>query len=128
MFSLDPYREAITRLCRQLRVQRLDLVGSAARDDFRPESDVDVLVTFISTDHLFDRYFTLKEGLEALFRRPVDVIMEEAITNPLVRQSLQQDRRGVYAPCPAGDSVGYSALRAVHSARDPEFVRIGVYG
>ena len=97
MFSLEPYREAITHLCRQLRVQRLDVVGSAARDDFGPDSDVDVLVTFVGTEQLFDRYFTLKEGLEALFHRPVDVIMDEAITNPVVRQSLSQDRRGVYA-------------------------------
>ncbi|MBI3987389.1 MAG: nucleotidyltransferase domain-containing protein [Lentisphaerae bacterium] len=97
MFSLDAYHDAIIALCRQLRVHRLDVVGSATRADFRLESDVDVLVTFDGADQLFDRYFTLKEGLEALFSRPVDVIMEEAVQNPLVRQSLQQERRRVYA-------------------------------
>mgnify|MGYP001206967712 CR=1 FL=1 len=97
MFSLEPYREAMTNLCRQLRVESLDVVGSAARDDFGPSSDVDVLVTFVGPEQLFDRYFTLKEGLEALFQRSVDVIMDEAVTNPIVRQSLDRDRRGVYA-------------------------------
>jgi predicted nucleotidyltransferase len=45
-------------------VQELELFGSAARDDFSPGSDSDVLVTFESREQLFARYFELKEGLE----------------------------------------------------------------
>ncbi|MBM3261929.1 MAG: nucleotidyltransferase domain-containing protein [candidate division Zixibacteria bacterium] len=89
------------------------MVGSAARDDLKPESDIDVLVTFAGAGQLFDRYFSLKEGLEALFLRPVDVIMDEAVSNPLVRENLDRDRLSVYVAESSISSSRYSPFRTL---------------
>ena len=65
MVDLSAYRSRLTELCRSLLVKRLELVGSAAREDFHPESsDIDVLIDFHGNQALFDRYFELKFGLE----------------------------------------------------------------
>jgi len=47
--------------------------------------------------NLFDRYFELKENLEKIFGRSVDIVMEEAIKNPIFRKSINQDRVLLYA-------------------------------
>ena len=96
MIDLDPYRNHINNLCRLLRVKELELFGSATRDDFSPNSDIDVLVTFEDRKQLFSRYFDLKEGLEQIFGRRVDVIMPEAITNPIFREHIAKERTVVY--------------------------------
>jgi len=44
MIDLKPYQNHINNLCKLLRVQELELFGSATRDDFSPDSDIDVLV------------------------------------------------------------------------------------
>lgn len=97
MVDLSVYRSRLTELCQSLSVRRLELVGSAAREDFRPESsDIDVLIEFDGNHALFDRYFDLKYGLESIFGRKVDVIQSGAINNPYLRASLEQDRIAIY--------------------------------
>ena len=65
MLEVEGYKAIIEKICRDLRVKRLDLVGSASRDDFQSErSDIDVLVEFDGFDRLFDRYFELKKNLK----------------------------------------------------------------
>ncbi len=60
MVDLNAYRFRLKELCRSLSVRRLELVGSAAREDFQPESsDIDVLIEFEGNHALFDRYFDL---------------------------------------------------------------------
>ena len=80
MVDLSAYRSRLTKLCRSLSVRRLELVGSAAREDFRPESsDIDVVIKFEGDCALFDRYSELKFGLERIFGRKVDVIQNGAV-------------------------------------------------
>ena len=75
-------REAIARACRAHDVRRLRLFGSAASDRFR-HSDVDILVDFTpGTPDPFDAYFGLKEDLERILGRKVDLVMPEAMRNP----------------------------------------------
>lgn len=96
----DDLRARIAELCRRFHVRRLDLFGSAARDDFKESrSDVDFLVEFLDdgVGPGLDVYFGLKEGLEALLGRPVDLVMPEAVTNPYVRVDIAQHRTTVYA-------------------------------
>ena len=57
--------------------RHLALLGSAARDEMRPESDVDGLVDFEGAA-TYDGYFDLKDSLEVLLRRPVDLVTEKA--------------------------------------------------
>ena len=97
MVDLSAYRSRLTELCHSLSVRRLELVGSAAREDFHPESsDIDVLIEFEGNHVLFDRYFQLKFGLESIFGRKVDVIQSGAVRNPHLRATLQQDRMAIY--------------------------------
>ena len=97
MFKIQDHKQDIEKICRDLRVRRLDLVGSASRDEFEPErSDVDVLVQFDGLDRLFDRYFELKKRLESQLGREVDVIEDNAVKNPYVRKSLNRDRVRIY--------------------------------
>jgi predicted nucleotidyltransferase len=96
MIDLTLYKSDIESICKELRLQQLDLIGSATRDDFSDDSDIDVLVTFEGDENLFDRYFSLKEKLEEIFKRKVDVIEERAVKNPFFKKTVNRDRIKVY--------------------------------
>jgi len=94
---VESKRHQIQALCRELSVRRLDVFGSAVSDSFDvARSDVDVLVEF-DTGPDFDRYFTLKEGLEQIIGRPVDVVTPSGLANPYFRQRVMQTRELIYA-------------------------------
>jgi hypothetical protein len=96
---LDLPRDEVERLCRRFVVTRLAVFGSALTDAFDAErSDLDVLVEFADdvTD-LFDAYFGLREGLEALSGRGVDLVMASAVRNPFVARSIEETRQDIYA-------------------------------
>lgn len=98
MLDIERIKPEISNLCKNLKVKKLDIFGSAASDDFHPDSDVDVLVQFDrDSGGLFDRYFALKEGLEEILGRTVDVVVEDAIANPYFRMEVEHSRRNVYA-------------------------------
>lgn len=96
MMQIAHLKKRIQTICRDLSLRRLDLVGSAAREDFERDSDVDVLVSFDGDEGLFRRYFELKERLEEIFERPVDVIEERAVKNPYFKRAVQKDRIRIY--------------------------------
>jgi uncharacterized protein len=92
-------RDAIGDLCRRHGVRRLCLFGSAVSEQFDDSrSDVDFLVEF--ADDLpsrFDAYFGLKEGLEDLLGRPVDLVMPGALKNPYFAASALRRSEELYA-------------------------------
>jgi len=96
---LDLRLDEVERLCRRFGVARLAVFGSAVTDDFDPDhSDLDVLVEFADDAvGLFDAYFGLREALEDLAGRPVDLIMASAVKNPFVARSIAETRRDLYA-------------------------------
>jgi predicted nucleotidyltransferase len=89
----------VEELCRHFGVTRLAVFGSAVVGDFDPDrSDLDVLVEFSDdVPDLFDAYFGLREALEDLVGRPVDLVMASAVTNPYVAQSIAENHRDLYA-------------------------------
>ena len=90
----------IAELCQRSGALRLDLFGSAVRDDFDPNrSDLDFVVAFDDLPPVAyaDAFFSLKEGLERLFARPVDLVTERTIRNPYLRQRVAAERQPVYA-------------------------------
>ncbi|MBA2713104.1 MAG: nucleotidyltransferase domain-containing protein [Rubrobacteraceae bacterium] len=94
--------EEIRRICQRYGVERLDLFGSAAGEGFDDlaDSDLDFIVSFERWEppSLFDRYFGLKEELEALFGRRVDLVMEGAVgRNPYFAESVAETRVPLYA-------------------------------
>jgi hypothetical protein len=60
VIDLTPFKAEIDTICQELSLQQLDLIGSATREDFSAESDIDVLVTFAGDENLFERFFSLK--------------------------------------------------------------------
>jgi predicted nucleotidyltransferase len=70
----------IADFCRRWQITELALFGSVLRDDFRPDSDVDVLVTFAPDIHLtFAMILRMEEELQQLFGRHVDLVDREVI-------------------------------------------------
>ena len=91
--------DEIAELCRRHQVQRLDLFGSAATDDFDPErSDLDFLVTFLpeANASYVGVYHRLYMDLRSLFDRPVDLVIESNFRNPYFREALEESRTAVY--------------------------------
>jgi predicted nucleotidyltransferase len=98
---IEARRAEVAVLCQGQHVRRLELFGSASRGDFdAASSDLDFLVEFIpgaTAGRALDAYFGLKESLEELFGRPVDLVMSDAVTNPYVRANINRSRETVYA-------------------------------
>jgi predicted nucleotidyltransferase len=70
---IDIPRERIAEFCRKNHIRRLSLFGSVLRDDFRPESDVDVLVEFEPDQHPGLRFFEMEIELSEMLGRKVDL-------------------------------------------------------
>jgi predicted nucleotidyltransferase len=92
--------EVIADFCRRWKITQIEVFGSALRDDFRPDSDVDLLVTFEpdSGTDLFD-VIDMKEEMEGLLDRSVDLIERAAIEqspNPFRRHSILRTAQVVY--------------------------------
>ncbi len=98
--AIESHRTEIAALCARFGVQRLELFGSALTGSFDPlHSDLDFLVEFEGNTRItpFEQYFGLKEALESLLSRPVDLVMAGASSNPYFLKSLDASRRLVYA-------------------------------
>ena len=98
--SLEVPDEAIAGFCRRWRIVQVELFGSALRDDFRPNSDIDVLVTFEPDARwtLFD-LVEMQDQLAQVVGRPVDLIERAAVEqsrNPYRRHSVLSTARVVY--------------------------------
>ncbi len=87
----------IAAFCQRWKVVGFALFGSVLRPDFTPESDVDVLVTFApgAEISLFD-LAQMQIELEALFKRPVDILEKEALRNPYRKREIFSSAQMVY--------------------------------
>jgi hypothetical protein len=92
-----PQKE-ITAFCLRWDVVELALFGSVLRDDFTPESDVDVLVTFApgAQISLFDMA-RMQIELQAMFQRPVDILEKDGLRNPYRKREILSTAQVVYA-------------------------------
>jgi predicted nucleotidyltransferase len=72
-------RNRLAELCRRYRVARLEVMGSFARGDAGPESDLDILVTFEPSARIGLEFVELQQELEALFGRPVDLLTRASV-------------------------------------------------
>lgn len=95
---IENNREAIARLCVLHGVSRLEVFGSILRGDFDTgRSDIDILVEFDpSVASSFTNFLNLKESLEVLFGRSVDLVELRAIRNRRLRHYIEQSKLPVY--------------------------------
>ena len=96
---IDRHRAGIETLCRSYRVERLDVFGSANREDFDPgRSDVDFLVEFEPDPDLntFHAYMGLRSELSRLLGRPVDLVMPPGLRNRYFAQEIEATREPLH--------------------------------
>ena len=90
--------ERIEAFCRRYGVAEFSLFGSVLREDFGPDSDVDVMLKFQpGRGFTFENTPAIYEELEAMFGRPVDVIEKGRIGNPFRRHAIMSSYQVVYA-------------------------------
>lgn len=90
--------DRIAHFCRRWNVTELSFFGSVMREDFRPDSDVDVLVTFApGADWSLLDLVTMQEELVTLLGRPVDLVEEAALRNPYRRSAIRRSKHVLYA-------------------------------
>ena len=93
-------KEQIVRFCRKWKITEFSLFGSVLRDDFSPDSDVDVLVVFAEGAHwrLFD-LVDMQEELKEIFGREVDLVERECVEkseNYIRRKHILSNMEKVY--------------------------------
>jgi predicted nucleotidyltransferase len=88
----------IKDFCLKWKIKEFSLFGSVLREDFRPDSDIDVLVGFEETVSwsLYD-VVEMKDELKAIFGRDVDIVEKGAVRNPFRRRSIMTNREVLYA-------------------------------
>jgi predicted nucleotidyltransferase len=91
-------RDRIEAFCRKWGVTALALFGSVLTPDFRPDSDLDVLVTFETGSRvsLFG-FAEMQEELSEMFGREVDLVEKVALRNPFVRNHVLHHNHVIYA-------------------------------
>jgi len=100
MLEIGKHKQQLHALCRRFRVKRLELSGSAATGrDFARTSDLDFLVDLgdLPPAEYADAYFGLKEALERMFSRPVDLLTVPSLRNPFFKQRVEQTKALLYA-------------------------------
>ena len=98
MNTLYAYKNEINELCATHKVRSLYAFGSVLNSNFNINSDIDLIVDFMDVDvnDYADNYFDFKFSLQDIFKRPVDLLEEQAIKNPYFRQAVDQTKELVY--------------------------------
>lgn len=98
MYLLNQHIKELKTLCQRSRVKSLYAFGSATREDFNDHSDIDLVVGFNEPDpyKYTDLYFELKDKLEQLLKRDVDLIEERGVKNRFFRQELDKTKIPIY--------------------------------
>ncbi|MHB1390464.1 MAG: nucleotidyltransferase family protein [Thermoleophilia bacterium] len=91
-------KKELEKVCVGFSIRKLSVFGSAARDDFGPDSDIDVLVEF-HPDRVpsLGRFVDLQDALTDLFRRKVEVSTVAILNNPYRRREIENDLQELYA-------------------------------
>lgn len=94
-------REKIAKFCKKWKIHEFSFFGSVLRDDFRPDSDIDVLVTFEEDARhtLFDLVH-MQDELKQIFGRDVDIVSRRGIEssrNRIRREAIINSAEAIYA-------------------------------
>ena len=91
-------REKVEAFCRRWKIAELSLFGSALREDFRSDSDIDILVSFAEDADwdLFD-WVNMIEELKVIFGREVDLVEKTSLRNPFRRHYILNNQKVIYA-------------------------------
>jgi len=98
MNLIEENRKQLSDLCEMHKVKELYLFGSILTNDFNEFSDIDMLIQFYQVDLMeyFDNYMDFKEKLEELFHRPIDLVENQSIKNPIFRNVVDRQKQLIY--------------------------------
>lgn len=90
--------ERIKELCKEYKVKNFSVFGSVLTDNFSTDSDIDFVVDFDENDPLAytDLYFQLKDKLEQILKRQVDLVEERGIKNSFLRKEIDKSKVVIY--------------------------------
>jgi predicted nucleotidyltransferase len=98
--EIDLPMEKIAEFCDRWQVVEFSLFGSVLRDDFRPDSDIDVMVQFHPNAHpTFTTLDQMEENLRQIFSRDIDLITRQGVEttrNYLRRQEILSSAHTIY--------------------------------
>lgn len=96
--KIDLPKEKIADFCQRWKITEFALFGSVLRDDFRPDSDIDVVVTFAADcgHSLFD-LAQMQEQLRAILGREVELVEKAGLQNPFRRHAILNNMEVIYA-------------------------------
>jgi uncharacterized protein len=90
-------KRKIIDFCQRYEVQRLALFGSVLSSDFRPDSDIDVLIVFNPSARIsFMKLGRMQRELSEMFLRPVDLVPQEGL-KPAIREAVLSSAQEIYA-------------------------------
>ena len=92
-------KEAIVDICSRWKIEEFYLFGSVLRSDFHADSDIDVMISFSSDAHWGWDIVLIKDELEAVFNRHVDLITKKSIEeshNWIRRKEILDNKRLIY--------------------------------
>lgn len=85
-------RDAIADFCRRNQIRRLAVFGSALRDDFTPDSDIDILVEFEPDARVGLRFFAMQDELSEMLGRKADLNTRGFISDAFIDEVLREAR------------------------------------
>jgi len=99
--NIEIPREEIAAFCRKWKIEELSMFGSVLREDFRPDSDIDVLVSFSGEARwsLFDM-INMEEELQTILGREVDLVERSTVErsrNYIRRKAILSNLEMIYA-------------------------------
>ncbi len=97
---LSPFADQLAILCQRYQVDKLYLFGSATTNRFAQDSDLDMIVRFLSVnlppEDRGQLYWDLLTALEQLFNRKVDLLTDKKFDNPYFRQEVEKTKTLIY--------------------------------
>ncbi len=97
---LSPFKDKLAILCQRHHVDKLYLFGSATTERFAQDSDLDLIVRFLSVnlppEDRGQLYWDLLTALEQLFDRKVDLLTDKKFDNPYFRQEVEKTKTLIY--------------------------------
>ena len=98
MKLIEHNQQKLNQLCVDHHVKELYLFGSVLTENFNDKSDIDMLIQFSTIDlkDYFDNYMDFIVKVESLFNRPIDLIENQAIKNPIFRKVVDREKQLIY--------------------------------
>lgn len=96
--KIDNYKDQINALCDLHHVEKLYVFGSSLKGEMQADSDIDLLVKFkkFNLADYFQNYMDFKRKLQKILKHKVDLVEEQALSNPILIKSINNNKKLIY--------------------------------